>query len=126
MDKLIVYTEKAPNPVGPYSQAVKTGNLLFISGQIPIDPQTNALVTESFSKQCRQVLENLKAVILAGGSNLEKVVKVNIYLKDMNNFKELNDIYQEYFGTSKPARACVEVSRLPKDVAVEMEAIALC
>lgn len=126
MEKKIIYTEQAPAPVGPYSQAVQTGNLVFISGQIPIDPKTNTLVTDSFARQCRQVLDNLKAIVLASGSQLENVVKVNIYLKDMNNFKELNDIYQEYFGTAKPARACVEVSRLPKDVAVEIEAVALC
>jgi len=126
MEKKIIYTPQAPSPIGPYSQAIQAGNLLFISGQIPIDPQTSTMVTGNFAQACRQVLENIKAILIAGNSSLEKVVKVTIYLKDVNNFKELNGIYQEYFGTSKPARATIEVARLPLDSPLEIEAIAIC
>jgi len=125
MTKEIIFTAAAPKPVGPYSQAVKAGNLLFISGQIPIVPETGVPVQGTFADQCRQVLENLKAILIAGGSSLDQVVKVNIYLKDLNHFKELNRIYEQYFGTSKPARACVEVSRLPLESAIEIEAVAI-
>lgn len=126
MDKKIIYTEQAPKPVGPYSQAIQAGPFLFVSGQIPIDPKTGAVVRETFAQECRQVLENVKAVLTAGGSSLPQVVKVTIFLKDLNKFKELNSIYQEYFGESNPARATIEVARLPLDVSVEIEVIALC
>lgn len=121
-----INTDRAPQPIGPYSQAVQAGNLLFISGQIAIDPQTGSLVTNSFAAECRQVLENLKAIVEAGGSSLEQVVKVNISLTDLGKFGELNSIYSEYFDGAKPARACVEVAGLPKGVSLEIEAIALC
>lgn len=124
--KEIVYTKNAPEPVGPYSQAVKAGNTLYISGQIPIDPKTNELVMTSFEIQCRLVLDNLKAVVEAGGSSLQNVVKVGVFLKNLGNFAEFNAIYSEYFGDSKPARFCVEVSKLPKNVDVELDAIAVC
>jgi len=126
MEKTILFTNKAPAPVGPYSQAVKAGNFLFASGQIPLDPQTGKVVQGSFEVQCRRVLDNLKSILEEGGSSLEKVVKVNIYLIDLSKFALLNAIYSEYFGQSKPARACVQVARLPLDVEVEIEAIALC
>lgn len=122
----VVNTDKAPKPIGPYSQAIKAGNMLFVSGQIGINPQNGEVVKSSFADQCRMVLENLKAVLVAGGSSLDQVVKVTIFLIDMNKFAEFNTIYGEYFGTSKPARATVEVRRLPKDVDIEIEAVALC
>ncbi len=126
MKKKMITTSSAPAPVGPYSQAIRTGDFLYVSGQIAIDPQTGDLVQESFGDETRMVLENLKAIIEAGGSSLDDTVKVTIYLKDMNNFPEFNEIYGEYFGKSLPARACVEVSRLPKDVHIEIEAVAYC
>lgn len=126
MEKTIVHTDQAPAPVGPYSQAVKANGFVFISGQIAIDPQTNTLKLGSFEEQSRLVLDNLKAIVEASGSSLDQVVKVNIFLKDLARFGEFNEIYSDYFGESKPARACVEVSRLPKEVEVEVEAVALC
>ena len=124
MSRSIVKTSKAPAPVGPYSQALRCGNLLFVSGQIPLDPENGELVLNSFAEQCHRVLLNLKLILEAGGSNLERVLKVTIYMKNLAQFNELNEIYSEYFDTSKPARACVEVSALPKGVSVEMDAIA--
>jgi len=126
MERSIIMTDQAPQPVGPYSQAVKADGWLYISGQIPIDPKTGELVTESFDLQARTVLNTIKAILEAGGSSLDRVVKVTIFLTDMERFAELNAIYAEYFGESCPARACVEVSRLPKDVPLEIEAVALC
>ena len=124
MSRSIVKTSKAPAPVGPYSQALRCGNLLFVSGQIPLDPENGELVLNSFAEQCHRVLLNLKLILEAGGSNLERVLKVTIYMKNLAQFNELNEIYSEYFDSSKPARACVEVSALPKGVSVEMDAIA--
>lgn len=124
MSRAIVNTSKAPAPVGPYSQAVRCGNMLFVSGQIPLDPENGELVLSSFAEQCHRVLLNLKIILEAGGSALENVLKVTIYMENLAQFNELNKIYSEYFGAAKPARACVEVSALPKGVAVEMDAIA--
>ena len=124
MSQSIVKTSKAPAPVGPYSQALRCGNLLFVSGQIPLYPENGELVLNSFAEQCHRVLLNLKLILEAGGSNLERVLKVTIYMKNLAQFNELNEIYSEYFDASKPARACVEVSALPKGVSVEMDAIA--
>lgn len=120
-----INTDKAPKAVGPYSQAVKSGNLLFISGQIPLNPQTEAMV-KGITAQTIQVLENLKAVLEAGGSSLGQVVKITIYLTDMDNFSIVNEIYAQYFMDNRPARACVAVKALPKSANVEMDAIALC
>jgi len=125
MQRSIVESDKAPQPVGPYSQAIKANGLLYLSGQIPLDPQTGELVTESFDLQVRTVLNTLTAVLQAGGSGLDRVVKVTIFLTDMNRFQEMNAIYAEYFGRSQPARACVEVRRLPRDAPIEIEAVAL-
>jgi len=122
--KEIIFTENAPKPIGPYSQAVKVGNFLFISGQIPITPETGELIPGDIKAQTRQVLENIKAIVEAAGGSLNNIVKVNVYLKDMNDFQAMNEVYAEYFGESKPARAAVEVARLPKDVRIEIEAIA--
>jgi len=126
MTKQIITTDGAPTPVGPYSQAIKADNWLYISGQIPIDPKTGELVEESFERQVRTVLDSITAILKAGGSDLDRVVKVTIFLADMNHFAELNAVYDEYFSASCPARACVEVSCLPKNVAVEIEAVAVC
>lgn len=125
MIKQEIHTSLAPEPVGPYSQAIKAAGLLFVSGQIPLDPKTGKLVEGDFEAQARRTLDNLKAVVEHGGSSIQKVVKVTIFLKDLSRFEEFNKIYKEYFDLSRPARACVEVSRLPKDVEVEVEAIAI-
>ena len=125
MNKEIINTDKAPAAIGPYSQAVKAGGLIFISGQIPINPATGDLVTTDIEAETRQVLDNLKAVCEAGGSSLAKIIKTNIFLKDLGNFSTVNEIYGEYFPEPYPARACVEVSKLPKDVNVEIEAVAI-
>ena len=126
MDKNIINTDKAPRPVGPYSQSVKAGGWLYISGQIPIDPKTGEPVQGPFELQARAVLNNLKEILEAGGSDLNRVVKVMIFLTDMNCFKPFNTIYEEYFGGSRPARSCVEVTRLPGDSPIEIEAVAIC
>ena len=124
MKRSIVETKKAPPPVGPYSQAIQAGNMVFVSGQIALHPETNE-IPEDFTIQCHQVLKNLQAILEASGSSLEHTVKVMIYMTDIDRFNELNEIYEGYLGSAKPARACVEVSRLPKGVLVEMEAVAL-
>ena len=124
MSRSIVNTSKAPAPVGPYSQAVRCGNMLFVSGQVPLDPESGELVLDSFAEQCHRVLLNLKIILETGGSALGNVLKVTIYMQNLAQFNELNEIYSEYFDAAKPARACVEVSALPKGVAVEMDAIA--
>ncbi len=122
--KEIISTDKAPAAIGPYSQAVKVGNLLFTSGQIPIDPATNTLVEGGIEVQARRVMENVKAILTARGAGMDAVVKTVVFIKDMNDFAKVNEIYAEYFTGNYPARSCVEVARLPKDVLIEMEAIA--
>lgn len=122
--KEIIATEKAPAAIGPYSQAVKVGNLLFTSGMIPIDPATNTLVEGGIEVQAERALENVKALLEASGTSLDKVVKTVVFIKDMNDFAKVNEIYSKYFTENFPARSCVEVARLPKDVLIEMEAIA--
>ena len=124
MKRSIVETKKAPPPVGPYSQAIQAGNMVFVSGQIALHPETNE-IPEDFTTQCHQVLKNLQAILEASGSSLEHTVKVMIYMTNIDRFNELNEIYDGYLGSAKPARACVEVSRLPKGVLVEMDAVAL-
>ncbi|MDP2908478.1 MAG: RidA family protein [Nanoarchaeota archaeon] len=119
-----VETEKAPKAIGPYSQAKVVGKFVFTSGQIPINPKTNELVTGDIEIQVKQVLENLKAVLEAAGSSLDDAVKVTVYLADMNDFMKLNEVYAQYFK-NKPARSTVQVVRLPKDVRIEMDVIAL-
>lgn len=118
-----INTEKAPAAIGAYSQAMQVGNMLFVSGQIPFDPKTMELVSEDVQEQTKQSLENLKAIIEEAGMTLEDVVKTTIFIKDMNEFALINEIYGNYFENNKPARACVEVARLPKDVKVEIDAI---
>ena len=122
--KTIVSTDKAPAAIGPYSQAVKVGNLLFTSGMIPIDPATNTLVEGGIEVQAERALENVKALLEASGTSLDKVVKTVVFIKNMDDFAKVNEIYAKYFTKDFPARSCVEVSRLPKDVLIEVEAIA--
>ena len=121
----IIKTNRAPEAIGPYSQAIKAGDLVFCSGQIPLDPVNMTLVGETIADQTEQVLLNLSEVLKAAGTGLEKVVKTTVFLKDMNNFVEMNEVYAKFFGDHKPARATVEVARLPKDVLVEIECTAL-
>jgi 2-iminobutanoate/2-iminopropanoate deaminase len=123
--KKIVQTQKAPEPIGPYSQAVIAGNLLFTSGQIAIDPISGKLQLGDIQEQTRLVLNNISAILTAANLTVKNVVKTNIYLKDMNDFGKMNEVYSEFFTENPPARSAVEVSRLPKDVCVEIECIAL-
>ena len=125
MIKRVIQTEKAPKAIGPYSQAIQAGNLLFLSGQIPIDPATGEVVRGGIEQQTRQVLENIKGLLESQGLGMKDVVKVTIFLKDMENFKPLNELYAAYFPSSPPARSTVEVARLPRNVDVEIEVIAL-
>ncbi len=121
-----ILTQKAPAPIGPYSQAILVnGMFLYTAGQIPLDPATNALVEGDIKAQTRQVLRNLEEILRAGGASLKSVVKTTVFLKDMNDFASMNEVYAEAFGGSAPARSAVEVARLPKDVKVEIEAVAL-
>ena len=121
----VVFTENAPSPIGPYSQAIKTGNRVYASGQIGIDPKTGTSSHADVAAETRQVLENLKAVLETAGSSLQQVVKATVFLKDLHDFEAMNKVYAEYFGDNKPARSCIEVARLPKDMRVEIEAIAV-
>ena len=127
MSKQVIATDKAPAAIGPYSQAVRVGNLLFTAGQIPLDPATGLVVAGDVKAQTARVLENLKAIVEASGSSLAKVVKTTVFLKDFNDFAAMNAIYESYLGgqgVQPPARSTVEVARLPKDVLVEIELIA--
>lgn len=126
MKKEIVSTAKAPQAIGPYSQAVRAGGFVFCSGQIPLDPATMTIVEGGIAIQTRRVLQNLSEVLAAAGSSLDRVVKTTVFLKDMNMFAEMNAVYGEFFKSEPPARATVEVARLPKDVLVEIEVVALC
>ena len=121
----IISTDKAPKAIGPYSQAIKAGGFIFVSGQVPIDPATNELIGGDISAQTARVLDNLQAILQAAGSSLAKAVKVGVFLKDMGEFAAMNAIYAKYFPENPPARATVEVARLPKDVRVEIDVIAL-
>jgi 2-iminobutanoate/2-iminopropanoate deaminase len=120
----IIATADAPKAIGPYSQAVKAGGMVFISGQIPIDPKTGMVVQADIKTQTKLVMENVKAIITAAGCAMSDIVKATIYLKNMSDFAAVNEIYGNYFPVDPPARATVEVSRLPKDVAVEIDFIA--
>ncbi|MBE6981857.1 MAG: RidA family protein [Ruminococcaceae bacterium] len=119
----IIHTDKAPGAIGPYSQAIRSGNLVFTSGQIPIDPKTGNVEASDITAQTHQVCQNLKAVLEAAGSGLDRVVKTVCYLSDMENFAAFNAVYAAYFP-SKPARSCVAVKTLPKNVLVEVETVA--
>lgn len=122
--KSVVTTDKAPAAIGPYSQAIQTGGLLFISGQIPVDPATGEVVTGDVAAQTRQAIKNINAILQSQGIGLENVVKATVFLTDMNDFPIVNQVYGEYFPQAAPARSCVQVARLPKDVSVEIETIA--
>jgi 2-iminobutanoate/2-iminopropanoate deaminase len=121
----IVHTEKAPQAIGPYSQALVTGNLVFCSGQIPLDPATMAIVGANIEDQTTQVLTNLAAVLKEAGSGLGKVMKTTVFLKNFGDFPQMNAVYEKAFDGHKPARSTVEVSRLPRDVLVEIECVAI-
>jgi 2-iminobutanoate/2-iminopropanoate deaminase len=119
-----IHTSDAPEPIGPYSQAIESNGFIFTSGQIAINPLTGELVQKDVIEQTRTVIENLKAVLKAANSGLEQVVKTTIYLKDMDDFPNVNTVYAEYFSQTQPARSTVEVSRLPKNVLIEIDCIA--
>ena len=121
----VIHTEKAPAALGPYSQAIEANGILFVSGQIPFVPETMTLVSDDVKDQTRQSLENVKAIVEAAGYSMKDVVKAGVFIKDMNDFAAINEVYAQYLGDVKPARACVEVARLPKDVKVEIEVIAV-
>lgn len=125
MGKSIVYSPDAPEPIGPYSQAVQAGNLLFISGQIAIEQSSGKMITGSIDTETNQVMSNIAAILKAAKLDFSHVVKTSIFLKDMNNFPKVNEVYGKYFPSNPPARETVEVSRLPKDVNVEISCIAL-
>jgi 2-iminobutanoate/2-iminopropanoate deaminase len=120
-----ILTDKAPAPIGPYSQAILAdGKFLFTAGQISIEPASGKLIDGDIKTQTRQVLKNLKAVLEAGGASLNTVIKTTVFLKDMNEFTAMNEVYGEFFGSAAPARSTIEVARLPRDVRVEIEAVA--
>jgi 2-iminobutanoate/2-iminopropanoate deaminase len=125
MSKKIILTEKAPQPIGPYSQAVQAGGFVFCSGQVALDPKTGQVAAQDVEGQTRKVMENVQAVLEAAGCTWESVVKTTIFLKSMGDFPKVNEIYGAYFKSNPPARSTVEVSRLPKDVLVEVEVTAL-
>ncbi|SDE36898.1 RidA family protein [Sporomusa acidovorans] len=119
----VVFTESAPAAIGPYSQAIKTDSMVMTSGQLPVDPKTGELA-EGIKAQATQALDNLKAVLEAAGSSMNSVIKTTVFIKDMNDFVYVNEVYSKYFPVNPPARSCVEVARLPKDALIEIEAIA--
>ena len=126
MEKEVIISKNSPAAIGPYSPALKVENLIFASGQLPIDPKTGEMIEGDIEARTRMVLENLKAVLEPYLISMENIVKTTIFLKDMNNFARVNKVYGEYFKEKFPARSCVEVSRLPKDAEIEIEAIAFC
>ena len=125
MKHQVVHTDNAPKAIGPYSQAVKAGNMLFVSGQVPFVPETMEIVEGDVKAQTAQSLKNVQAILAEAGLDFSHVVKSTVFIKDMNEFAQINEVYAEFFGENKPARVCVEVARLPKDVKVEIEVIAV-
>ena len=125
MKKKVIQTDKAPKALGPYSQAIQAGNLLFLSGQIPIDPATGELVTGDIADKTRRVMENIKAVLESQGLSMEDVVKSTVFLKNINDFGRFNETYATYFRSAPPARSTVEVSRMARDADIEIEMIAM-
>jgi 2-iminobutanoate/2-iminopropanoate deaminase len=125
MKKKVIQTEKAPKAIGPYSQAIQAGEFLFLSGQIPLDPKTGDLMKGDIREQTQQVLENIKGVLESQGLGMENVVKATLFLKDMANFNQVNEVYATYFSSFPPARSTIEVAKLPRDADIEIEAIAL-
>lgn len=124
-DRRAISTEHAPAAIGPYSQAIRAGDLVFCSGQIPLDPATGIVVVGGIAAQTKRVLQNLQGVLEAAGTSLHQAVKCTVYLQDMNDFPAMNEVYATFFSEPAPARATVQVSRLPKDVLVEIDVIAL-
>ena len=122
--KEIVHTDRGPKPIGPYSQAVKAGGFIYLSGQVALDPKTGDLIGSDIRQQTERVLENAKGILEAAGTNLHHVVKATVFLKDMNDFAAMNEVYARYFTAAPPARSTVQVSRLPKDALLEIEVIA--
>lgn len=122
--KKVISTDKAPQAIGPYSQAIEFNNMIFTSGVIPVNPETNELVTGTIEEQAEQAIKNLAALLKESGSSTDNVIKTTVFIKDMNDFAKVNEIYASYFKKDCPARSCVEVARLPKDVLIEIEAIA--
>ncbi|MCG8310468.1 MAG: RidA family protein [Cytophagales bacterium] len=125
MSKTIVYSDKAPAPIGPYSQAVKVGNALYVSGQIPIDAETGNLIEDNIVKETEQVMKNIGFILQAAHMSFDQVVKCSIFVSDMKNFPAVNSTYEKYFNSAPPARETVEVSALPKGVGVEISCIAI-
>lgn len=125
MSKEVIYSPDAPEPIGPYSQAIKVGNTLYLSGQIAIQRSTGAMITGNITEETQQVMKNLSSVLSAAGMDFSNIVKTTIFLKDMGSFPKVNEVYGSYFSTNPPARETVEVSRLPKDVNVEISCIAV-
>lgn len=123
--KTIIHTKAAPSPIGPYNQAVMAGNMLFVSGQIAINPESGALQLNTIEEETHQVMKNIRAILIEAGMDMENVVKTGIFLLDMNNFSIVNEIYGSYFASNYPARETVQVARLPKDVNVEISVIAI-
>ena len=121
----VISTPSAPKAIGPYSQAIRAAGLLFLSGQVPLDPATGQMIEGDIAKQTERVLENLKALLEAAGSSLERAVKTTVYLKDMNDFPAMNEVYKRYFQDDPPARSTIEAARLPRDARIEMDLIAL-
>ena len=124
MNKEVISTNNAPGAIGPYSQAIKVGNFIYTSGQLPINSKNNELI-EDIKNATAQCLENVKAVLEEAGTSMDKVVKTLVFLKDLNDFSDMNEIYASYFKENPPARSCIEVSKLPKDAIVEIEVVAL-
>ena len=124
MAKEVISTKAAPAAIGPYSQAIRVGNLLFVSGQIPIDPATGEVVAGDIRVQTGQVMKNLTAILTAAGSSLDRVAKTTVYLRDLSEFSAMNEVYAQFFGGEPPARATVQVARLPRDAAIEIDLIA--
>ncbi|MBT3878286.1 MAG: RidA family protein [Candidatus Scalindua sp.] len=124
MQRDIIATTKAPQAIGPYSQAVRFNNLLFLSGQIPLEPESGEILKGNIKEQTKQILENLKNVLIAGGSSLDNVLKTTIFLANMEDYATVNEVYAQFFEKSQPARSTVQVSRLPMDVKIEIDAIA--
>ena len=123
--KEVISTDRGPKAIGPYSQAVRANGFIFVSGQVPFDPATGQIIEGDTARQTTRVLDNLKAIVEAAGSSLDHAVKVGVFLKDMNDFQAMNEVYARYFAKNHPARTTVEVARLPRDVRVEIDLIAL-
>ncbi|MBB6214866.1 2-iminobutanoate/2-iminopropanoate deaminase [Anaerosolibacter carboniphilus] len=125
MEKKMIQTDQAPKAIGPYSQAIQVGNLVFTSGQLPVDPGTGEMIVNDIQAETRQCLNNVEAILIAAGTSLKNAVKLTVFIKDMNQFSKINEVYAEFFPEDKPARSCVEVARLPKDANIEIEAVAM-